>query len=173
MHSHPVASLGHMAGNGTPATAVLATRNVDHKLHSYEHDAAHGSYGAEAVDALGLDPARVFKTLVVEVAGKVGLVVGIVPMTGQLDTKVLAVAAGGKKATLADAAASQRATGYVLGGISPLGQRSKLATFIDSSVTGFDTVYISAGRRGLEIELAPHHLVRLTEATVADIARRR
>ena len=159
-----------MAGKGTPATAVLANRNVDHGVHSYDHDAAHESYGAEAVDALGLEPARVFKTLVAEVDGR--LMVGVVPMTGQLDLKALAAAAGGKKARMADADASQRATGYVHGGISPLGQRSRLPTFIDSSVTEFDTVYCSAGRRGLEIELAPHDLIRLTDAYLADIARR-
>lgn len=158
-----------MAGKATPATAVLAKDNVEHTVHSYDHDAARESYGAEAVDALGLDPARVFKTLVAEVDGR--LHVAVVPMTGRLDVKALATAAGGKKATMAGAAASQRATGYVLGGIAPLGQRSDLPTFIDSSVTGFDTVFCSAGRRGLEIELAPDDLVRLTGAILADISR--
>lgn len=158
-----------MAGKGTPATAVLVKHNIEHGVHSYEHDSASESYGTEAVDALGLAPARVFKTLLAEVDGR--MTVAVVPVTGQLDTKALATAAGGKKARMADPAASQRATGYVLGGISPLGQRSTLATYIDSSVIDFDTVYCSAGRRGLEIELAPDDLVRLTGATLADIGR--
>ncbi|WAL66784.1 Cys-tRNA(Pro) deacylase [Amycolatopsis cynarae] len=157
-----------MAGKGTPATAALAKHKIVHKLHAYEHDPKHESYGLEAAEALGVDPARVFKTLVAEVDGK--LTVGVVPVTGQLDLKALAAAAGGKRAKMADAAAAQRATGYVLGGISPLGQRSRLPLVIDSSATGFDTVYCSAGRRGLEVELAPAELIRLTSAVVAPIA---
>lgn len=158
-----------MAGKGTPATATLIKHDIEHRLHSYPHDPARESYGGEAVEALGLDPARVFKTLVAEVDGT--LAVGIVPMTGQLDMKALAAAAGGKKAAMATADTSRRATGYVLGGISPLGQRSKLATFIDDSATGHGTVFCSAGRRGLEIELAPADLIQLTNATLAPIAR--
>ncbi|TVT31216.1 Cys-tRNA(Pro) deacylase [Amycolatopsis rhizosphaerae] len=157
-----------MAGKGTPATAALAKHKIAHTLHAYEHDPKHESYGLEAAEALGVDPARVFKTLVVEVDGK--LTVGVVPVTGQLDLKALAAAAGGKRAKMADATAAQRATGYVLGGISPLGQRSRLPLVIDSSATGFDTVYCSAGRRGLEVELAPAELIRLTSAVVAPIA---
>jgi len=156
-----------MAGKGTPATALLAKQGVAHTLHAYDHDPKHDSYGLEAVEALGLDPERVFKTLVAEVDGK--LTVGVVPVTGQLDLKALAAAAGGKRAKMAEAAAAQRATGYVLGGISPLGQRSRLPVVIDSSAQGFDTVFCSAGRRGLEVELAPGDLVRLTSATVAPI----
>ena len=161
------ATVLRMAGKGTPATALLAKQGVAHTLHAYDHDPKHDSYGLEAVEALGLDPERVFKTLVAEVDGK--LTVGVVPVTGQLDLKALAAAAGGKRAKMAEAAAAQRATGYVLGGISPLGQRSRLPVVIDSSAQGFDTVFCSAGRRGLEVELAPGDLVRLTSATVAPI----
>ncbi|GAB3715446.1 Cys-tRNA(Pro) deacylase [Amycolatopsis oliviviridis] len=157
-----------MAGKGTPATALLAKQKVAHVLHAYDHDPRAESYGLEAVEALGLDPARVFKTLVAEVDGK--LTVGVVPVTGQLDLKALAAAAGGKKAKMADPAAAQRATGYVLGGISPLGHRSRLPVVIDATAEKFETVHCSAGRRGLEVELAPADLVRLTGAVVAPIA---
>lgn len=160
---------GHMAGKGTPATAVLARSQVEYTLHPYEHNPNEAAYGAEAVAALGLDAERVFKTLVADVGGE--LAVGVVPVTGQLDMKALAAAAGVKKAALADTATAQRATGYVLGGISPLGQRSKLSTFLDSSAMDHPTVYCSAGNRGLEVELAPADLVTLTEATVAPITR--
>ncbi|MBE1501125.1 Cys-tRNA(Pro)/Cys-tRNA(Cys) deacylase [Amycolatopsis lexingtonensis] len=157
-----------MAGKGTPATALLGKQKVAHTLHAYDHDPRAESYGLEAVEALGLDRARVFKTLVAEVDGK--LTVGVVPVTGQLDLKALAAAAGGKKAKMADPAAAQRATGYVLGGISPLGHRSRLPVVIDASASTFETVFCSAGRRGLEVELAPAELIRLTGAVVAPIA---
>ncbi|PXY21437.1 Cys-tRNA(Pro) deacylase [Prauserella muralis] len=157
-----------MAGKGTPATALLTRNKVEHTLHTYEHDPRHESYGLEAAEALGVEPERVFKTLVAEVDGK--LTVGVVPVTGQLDLKALAAAAGGKKAKLADTAAAQRATGYVLGGISPLGQRSRLPLVLDVSAEDFGTILCSGGRRGLEIELAPADLVRLTGAIVAPIA---
>ncbi|MFI5608780.1 Cys-tRNA(Pro) deacylase [Amycolatopsis sp. NPDC051903] len=157
-----------MAGKGTPATALLTKQKVAHTLHAYDHDPRADSYGLEAAEALGLEAARVFKTLVADVDGK--LTVGVVPVTGQLDLKALAAAAGGKKARMADPAAAQRATGYVLGGISPLGHRSRLPVVIDSSASAFPTVYCSAGRRGLEVELAPADLVRLTGAVVASIA---
>ncbi|MFE6614837.1 Cys-tRNA(Pro) deacylase [Amycolatopsis sp. NPDC057786] len=156
-----------MAGKGTPATALLAKQKVAHVLHAYDHDPRAESYGLEAVEALGLDPARVFKTLVAEVDGK--LTVGVVPVTGQLDLKALAAAVGGKKAKMADPAAAQRATGYVLGGISPLGHRSRLPVVLDSSAEKFETVHCSAGRRGLEVELAPGDLARLTGAVLAPI----
>ncbi|MEU8636889.1 Cys-tRNA(Pro) deacylase [Amycolatopsis sp. NPDC048633] len=157
-----------MAGKGTPATALLVKQKVPHTLHAYDHDPRAESYGLEAVEALGLERARVFKTLVAEVDGR--LVVGVVPVTGQLDLKALAAAAGGKKAKMADPAAAQRATGYVLGGISPLGHRSRLPVVIDTSAEKFETVFCSAGRRGLEVELAPGELIRLTSAVVAPIA---
>ncbi|MGW3966381.1 Cys-tRNA(Pro) deacylase [Amycolatopsis sp. NPDC005003] len=156
-----------MAGKGTPATALLGKQKVAHTLHAYDHDPRAESYGLEAVEALGLDRARVFKTLVAEVDGK--LTVGVVPVTGQLDLKALAAAAGGKKAKMADPAAAQRATGYVLGGISPLGHRSRLPVVIDETASKFETVFCSAGRRGLEVELAPADLIRLTGAVVAPI----
>jgi Cys-tRNA(Pro)/Cys-tRNA(Cys) deacylase len=157
-----------MAGRGTPATLLLTRQSVPHQVHSYRHDPQHDSYGLEAAEALGLDPARVFKTLVAEVDGQ--LTVGVVPVTGQLDLKALAAATGGKKARMADVAAAQRATGYVAGGISPLGQRKRLPTVLDSTADTFDTIFCSAGRRGLEIELAAADLVRLTGAVLAPIA---
>jgi Cys-tRNA(Pro)/Cys-tRNA(Cys) deacylase len=157
-----------VAGQGTPATALLAKQKVDHTLHSYTHDPRHDSYGLEAAEALDVAPERVFKTLLAEVDG--ALVVGIVPVTGQLDLKALAAAVGGKRAKLAEVAAAERATGYVAGGISPLGQRKRLPTVLDASAEKFDTMFCSAGRRGLEMELAPGDLARLLGATVADIA---
>lgn len=157
-----------MAGRATPATALLAKRKVAHKLHAYDHDPKHESYGLEAAAALGVAPERVFKTLVAEVDGS--LTVGVVPVIRHLDLKALAAARGGKRARMADGAAAQRATGYVLGGISPLGQRGQLPLVVDESVKGFETVFCSAGRRGLELELAPGDLIMLTAATVAPIA---
>ncbi|MFI9816663.1 Cys-tRNA(Pro) deacylase [Saccharothrix variisporea] len=157
-----------MAGRGTPATALLDKQKVAHKLHAYDHDPRHESYGLEAAEALGIAPERVFKTLVAEVDGK--LAVGVVPVTGQLDLKALAAAVGGKKAKMAEVAAAERATGYVAGGISPLGQKKRLPLVLDASARSFDTIYCSAGRRGLEVEIAPDELVRLTQAVVADIA---
>jgi Cys-tRNA(Pro)/Cys-tRNA(Cys) deacylase len=157
-----------MAGKATPGTALLARQKVAHTLHSYAHDPRHASYGLEAAEALGIEPDRVFKTLLAEVDG--ALTVGIVPVTAQLDLKALASAVNGKKARMADVAAAERATGYVAGGISPLGQRKRLPTVLDSSAVGFSTLFCSAGRRGLEVELAPSDLIRLTGAVVADIA---
>jgi Cys-tRNA(Pro)/Cys-tRNA(Cys) deacylase len=157
-----------MAGKGTPGTALLTKQRVPHTLHSYEHDPRHASYGLEAAEALGIPPEQVFKTLLADVDG--ALTVGIVPVTAQLDLKALAAAAGGKKARMADVAAAERATGYVAGGISPLGQRKRLPTVLDSSAENFETIYCSAGRRGLEVELAPADLVKLTNAVIAPIA---
>jgi Cys-tRNA(Pro)/Cys-tRNA(Cys) deacylase len=157
-----------MAGRGTPATALLDKQRVAHTLHSYSHDPRHESYGLEAAEALGLVPGRVFKTLVAEVDG--ALAVGVVPVTGQLDLKGLAAALKGKKAKMADVAAAERATGYVAGGISPLGQKKRLPVVVDSSALEFETVFCSAGRRGLEVEIAPGELVRLTSAVVAPIS---
>jgi Cys-tRNA(Pro)/Cys-tRNA(Cys) deacylase len=157
-----------VAGQGTPATALLGKLGIAYSVHAYDHDPRHGSYGAEAAQVLGVAPERVFKTLVAEVDGR--LTVGVVPVAGQLDLKALATAAGGKKASMADVAAAERATGYVTGGISPLGHRKRLPVVIDSSALRYETVYCSAGRRGLEIELAPAGLVRAAAAVVADIA---
>ena len=158
-----------MAGRGTAATELLTRQGISYTVHSYEHDPRHGSYGAEASAALGVEPGRVFKTLIADVDG--GLTVGVVPVTAQLDLKALAAAAGGKKAAMADVTAAERATGYVAGGISPLGQRRRLPVVIDSSALEYPTVFCSAGRRGLEIELAPGDLVRAANATVAPISR--
>ena len=157
-----------MAGRATPATALLAKQRIAHTVHAYSHDPRHASYGLEASDALGVAPERVFKTLVAEVDG--ALTVGVVPVVGQLDLKALAAAAGGKRAVMAAVAAAERATGYVAGGISPLGQRKRLPVVVDASAMAFPTVFCSGGRRGLEIELAPADLVRAAGATVAAIA---
>ncbi|TAJ16958.1 MAG: Cys-tRNA(Pro) deacylase [Dehalococcoidia bacterium] len=153
----------------TPAVDAVKASGVSYVLLSYEHDPRAPAYGVEAAEALGLDPDSVFKTLVAKVDG--GLVVGIVPVTGQLDLKALAGAAGGRKAEMAPPAEAERATGYVVGGISPLGQKRRLPAVIDESALLLDTIHVSAGRRGLEIALAPDDLVRLTGATVAAIAR--
>ena len=156
-----------MAGKGTPATALLTKRGVAHRVHTYVHGDGQ-AYGPEAVDRLGLDPARVYKTLVADVDG--ALTVGVVPVSATLDLKALATAMGAKRAKMAEVAAAERATGYVAGGISPLGQRKRLPTVVDASVQRWKTVFCSGGRRGLEIELAPADLVRLTDAAVAPIA---
>jgi Cys-tRNA(Pro)/Cys-tRNA(Cys) deacylase len=156
-----------VAGKGTPATALLAKQKVTHRVHTYDHGAGQ-AYGPEAAERLGLDPERVFKTLVAEVDGT--LTVGVVPVSATLDLKALADAVGGKRARMADVAAAERATGYVAGGISPLGQRKRLPIVIDTSAQRWETVFCSGGRRGLEIELAPADLVRLCGATVAAIA---
>jgi Cys-tRNA(Pro)/Cys-tRNA(Cys) deacylase len=157
-----------MAGQGTPATVLLGKQKVSHRLHPYEVDADTPNYGAEVAAALGIEPARVFKTLVTEVEGT--LTVAIVPVTGELDLKRLATACGGKRATMADRALAERTTGYVRGGISPLGQRKRLPTVLDASAQLHASIFVSAGRRGLQVELDPADLIRLTGATVAPIA---
>ncbi|ADX72806.1 ybaK/ebsC protein [Pseudarthrobacter phenanthrenivorans Sphe3] len=156
------------AAQGTPATAALAAAGVSFVLHPYAHDPSVASYGIEAAEALGMDPSKVFKTLMVEVEGR--LAVGIVPVSGSLDLKAFAAAMGAKKAAMADPAAAQRRTGYVLGGISPLGQRLPSPTVLDSSALALDTLLVSGGKRGLDIELAPADLVRLTGASTAAIS---
>jgi Cys-tRNA(Pro)/Cys-tRNA(Cys) deacylase len=157
-----------VAGQGTPATVLLGKQKVAHRVHAYQHDPRAESYGEEAAAALEVEPGRCFKTLVAAVDGD--LAVAVVPVTGSLDLKALAAALGGKRATMADPVLAERATGYVRGGISPLGQRKRLPTVIDASAAEYETVYVSAGRRGLEIELAPGDLARLTAAEVAPIA---
>ncbi|MFE4079987.1 Cys-tRNA(Pro) deacylase [Paenarthrobacter sp. YIM B13468] len=156
-----------MASQGTPATAALAAAGVSFVLHPYSHDPSAASYGLEAAEVLGIDPKRVFKTLMVEVEGK--LAVGIVPVSGNLDLKSVAAALGSKKAAMADPKAAERRTGYVLGGISPLGQRQPSPTVLDESALSFDTILVSGGRRGLDIEIAPGDLIRLTKAVTAPI----
>ncbi|HLU32841.1 MAG TPA: Cys-tRNA(Pro) deacylase [Natronosporangium sp.] len=159
-----------MASTGTPATALLRQQGVAHTLHPYQVSPDTPDYGRVVAETLGVPPDRVFKTLVAEVDG--ALTVAVVPVTGELDLKALATATGGKKAAVADRAAAERATGYVRGGISPFGQRRRLPTVVDTSVTASDTVYVSAGRRGLQVALAPADLIRLTGATLAPIARK-
>jgi len=153
----------------TPAVVALQRAKMPFAVREYEHDPAAQSYGMEAAEKLGLDPAAVFKTLVASVDGK--LTVAIVPVARSLDLKALAAAAGGKRAAMADVAEAERATGYVAGGISPLGQRKRLPTVIDESAMGLERMYVSGGRRGLDIELAPADLRALTQAKVAPIAR--
>ncbi|RST11789.1 Cys-tRNA(Pro) deacylase [Streptomyces sp. WAC05374] len=155
--------------NGTPATVALTAAGIPFTVHAYDHDPASPSYGEEAAEALGVSPDRVFKTLVADVDGT--LTVAVVPVAGQLDLKALAAAVGGKRATMADPAAAERTTGYVRGGISPLGQRKRLPTVLDASASGHGTICVSAGRRGLEVELAPADLTALTDAVIAPIGR--
>jgi len=152
---------------GTPATALLTGAKIGHTLHPYEVHPDSPNYGAQVAAALGVAPERLFKTLIAEVDG--GLTVAVVPVTGDLDLKALAQAAGGKRAALADRAAAERSSGYVRGGISPLGQRRKLPTVIDDSAAALPEMYVSAGRRGLQVSLHPGDLVRLTDALLAPI----
>lgn len=147
---------------------LLTRQRVPHQVHEYAHDPRAASFGTEASEVLGLPAERVFKTLVAEVDGV--LTIGVVPVSGQLDLKALAAAAGGKRAKMAEVAAAERATGYVAGGIAPLGHRKRLPVVIDSSATAFETIFCSAGRRGLEIELSPTDLATLADATIAPIA---
>lgn len=148
----------------TPAIVAAQHAGIAFHTHEYEHDPRVESYGLEAADALGLDPGRVFKTLVVDLDGT--LAVAIVPVASQLDLRAL-----GKRASLADATRAERATGYVLGGISPLGQRRPLPTLVDGSALEHETIFVSGGRRGLELELAPADLVRLTGAETRRLSR--
>jgi Cys-tRNA(Pro)/Cys-tRNA(Cys) deacylase len=153
---------------GTPATALLAKAHVPFTLHPYEHDPRAEAYGDEAAAALGVDPRRIFKTLVAMIDGK--LVCAVVPVARRLDVKALAAAVGGKRGAMAEPAAAARATGYVVGGISPIGQRTALPVVIDASAQGFDTVYVSAGKRGLQVELTPADLAHVSHAQFATIA---
>ncbi|MGE0482620.1 MAG: Cys-tRNA(Pro) deacylase [Gammaproteobacteria bacterium] len=153
----------------TPAVTAARKAGISIAIHEYEHDPKARSFGLEAAEKLGFDPARVFKTLVVETAeGK--LAVGIVPVACQLDMKAMARALGTRKAAMAERAAAERATGYVMGGISPLGQKKRLAMVLDESAFAHPTVYVSGGRRGLDIEIAPGDLCQLTGAQRAAIA---
>ena len=154
----------------TPALNLLKKAGAVHRIHSYEHDPKAASYGLEAAEKLDLEPARVFKTLLAA-SEKGELLVAVVPVVGSLDLKALAQAAGVKKVDMAAVDAAQRATGYLVGGISPLGQKKRLRTFIDGSARDFSTVYVSAGRRGLEVELSAEVLAEHTQAQFADIGR--
>lgn len=157
-----------MAG-GTPATVALTAAGLAFTEHTYTHDPANRDFGMEAATALGLDPDQVFKTLLADVDGR--LVVGIVPVTGKLDLKALAQAAGGKKAVMADPAVAERKTGYIVGGISPIGQKNRHQTVLDETAELWDVVYVSGGRRGFDLGLSPADLIRATGAVIADIAR--
>lgn len=154
----------------TPALDLLKKARAEHRVHSYEHDPKSASYGLEAAEKLGIDPVQVFKTLLAS-SEKGELLVAVVPVVGTLDLKALAHAAGVKKCEMADPAAAQRATGYLVGGISPLGQKKCLRTFIDQSAQQFATIHVSAGRRGLEVELAAAVLAEHTQGKFAEIGR--
>lgn len=155
--------------SGTPATTALTRLGLAFELHHYDHDPAAASYGLEAAAALSVPPGQVFKTLLVE--GERGLAVGIVPVDRSLDLKAVATALGVKKVAMADPAAAERSTGYVVGGISPVGQKKRLPTVLDQGAASFDVVYVSGGRRGLDISLSPDDLVAATGAVLAPIAR--
>ena len=152
---------------GTPATVLLTAAKVEFALHPYEVSPDAPNYGALVAQALGVAPESLFKTLIAEVDG--ALTVAVVPVTGELDLKALAAAVGGKRAALAERAAAERSSGYVRGGISPLGQRRALPTVVDDSARALASMYVSAGRRGLQVSLAPDDLIRLTAATTAPI----
>ncbi|WP_229053609.1 Cys-tRNA(Pro) deacylase [Aeromicrobium sp. Leaf350] len=158
-----------MTSTGTPATEAVRAAGVAHTLHTYEHDPRATSYGLEAAEALGIDPDRVFKTLMIDVDG--ALAVAVVPVSCTVDLKAAAAALGGKRASMADPSAAQRATGYVLGGISPLGQKRRHRTVVDETAELWDTVLVSGGRRGLDLELSATDLIALTEGIVAGIGR--
>lgn len=154
----------------TPAITVAKRAKIEFKVHEYKHDPSSEAYGLEAAEKLGIPPDRVYKTLVVSLDGK-ELAVGIVPVSAMLNLKSMAKAAGAKKAAMADKSDVQRATGYVLGGVSPLGQKKRLRTFIDASAENHETMFISAGRRGLEIELHPSDLRMLTNGHFAPLSQ--
>lgn len=155
---------------GTPATVALTRAGIAFTSHVYAHDPRATSFGEEAAAALGLTVDEVFKTLMAAVDGR--MVIGIVPVSGTLDLKAIAAAAGGRRAEMADPATAQRLTGYVIGGISPIGQKKALPTFLDDSAQGLTTVYVSGGRRGFDIGLAPADLLTITQGTYAPIGRR-
>ena len=156
------------ATGSTPATAALATAGVDHTVHPYDHDPAQTGFGLEAAAKLGVDPERICKTLVVDTGDR--LAVAVVPVSGQLDLKAMAAALGVKKVTMADPARAARSSGYVVGGISPLGQKTILPTVIDDSARDHELMMVSAGRRGLQVQLRPADLVAVTGARFAPIA---
>lgn len=153
----------------TPATTALSKLGINFEVHSYQHNPTVTDFGNEAAEALGVPGERVFKTLLVDAEGS--LAVGIVPVTGLLDLKALAAALGARRVVMADPALAERKTGYVVGGISPIGQRTRLRTVLDESALGFDTVLVSGGRRGFDIELSPHDLLQVTGGSSAEIAR--
>lgn len=155
----------------TPGINLAKKSKIKHRVHEYTHDANSESYGLEAAEKLGVSDARVFKTLVVSL-DNTELAVGVIPVSTMLNMKLIAKAAGAKKAAMADKLDVERSTGYVLGGVSPLGQKKRLKTFVDESANGFETIYVSAGRRGLEIELSPQDLAGLVNAKFAKLSQR-
>ncbi len=155
--------------SGTPATVALTAAGVSFTVHSYEHDPDAQSFGMEAAEVLGLPPEQVFKTLVVDTGA--GLAVAVVPVSGSLDLKATARALGVKRVKMADPVAAQRSSGYVLGGISPIGQKRLLPTVVDESATMFDTVFVSGGRRGLDLGISPDDLVVAVQAVLAEVSR--
>jgi Cys-tRNA(Pro)/Cys-tRNA(Cys) deacylase len=157
-------------GGGTPATLALDRAGIGYELRPYDRDPRAESFGDEAAAALGVDPARVLKTLLASLDGR--LVVAVVPVAGRLDLKALARALGGSKAVMAEVSAAERVTGYVAGGISPLGQKRPLRTVLDASALDHDTIFVSAGRRGLDLEIAPADLVAITGAITGQVGRR-
>ena len=161
--------MARRSSGGTPATVALARAGIAFRLHEYTHDPRAESYGLEAAEALGRDPARVFKTLMASVDGR--LAVAVVPVSGQLDLKALARALGASRASMAEVAVAERATGYVAGGISPVGQRRAHPTVVDSTALDHPSIFVSAGRRGLDLEIAPADLVRITEAITERVGR--
>ena len=154
----------------TPGINVAKKAKITHKVHEYAHDSSSESYGLEAAEKLGVPESRVFKTLVVSFDNK-ELAVGVIPVSSMLSMKLIAKAAGAKKAKMAEPSEVERSTGYVLGGVSPLGQKKRLKTIIDSSAKNHSTIYISAGRRGLEIELSPDDLIKLVNGDLAEICQ--
>ena len=153
---------------GTPATALLTKARIAYTLHPYDHDARAEAYGEQAAAALGVESTRIFKTLIAAVDGT--LACAVVPVAARLDLKAFAATLGGKRAELAEPAAAARATGYVVGGISPIGQKQRLRVVIDATAEAFETVYVSAGRRGLQMQLSPADLARAAAAVFAAIA---
>jgi Cys-tRNA(Pro)/Cys-tRNA(Cys) deacylase len=155
----------------TPAINTARKAKVNYVIHEYPHDPSNESYGFEAANKLKISEKRVFKTLVVNLAGK-ELAVGVIPVSSMLNMKLFAKALGTKKASMAEASEVERSTGYVLGGVSPIGQKKKLQTVVDSSALEYSTIFVSAGRRGLEIELKPQDLLSLTKGDFAEICHK-
>jgi Cys-tRNA(Pro)/Cys-tRNA(Cys) deacylase len=160
---------GRYVGISTPAISALVRAGIAHRVHEINHDPRVTAYGQEAAESLGVEPARVFKTLIC--SARTHLAVAIVPVAGELDLKAMAAALGSKSVVLADGAIAERATGYVLGGISPIGQKRRLPTWLDQSAVQWETIFVSGGRRGLELELAPTDLLAITHAQLAAIGK--